>query len=222
MSLSTKCPIECPECHKAGEFERWDSINIDLDLELREKLFSGEIFTYRCPRCGHEMRLPSPILYHNMALKIMIFFEPFVPENGPEDFIEVPEGVENIWEEFTIRKVYGYYEFLEKISILERGLRDFAMERTKYMISHFIVPEWAEQNAHIFFMGVSAETEESPYGEMVIKAYKPDGEPWQSISQKMELYYENENTCKYDPRMQPAEKQVIVDKAWMEQQLTKL
>lgn len=46
--------------------------------------------------------------------------------------------------------------------------------------------------------------------------------PGKASVKKMELYYENENTCKYDPRMQPAEKQVIVDKAWMEQQLTKL
>lgn len=49
MSLSTKCQIECSVCHKGGKFERWDSINVDLNPELREKLFSGEIFTFRCP-----------------------------------------------------------------------------------------------------------------------------------------------------------------------------
>ena len=40
MSKISKRPILCPSCGHTGEFTLWDSVNVDLDPEMREKEFS--------------------------------------------------------------------------------------------------------------------------------------------------------------------------------------
>lgn len=37
MSQVKRETIECPNCHRKGEFELWDSVNVDLDTELDRK-----------------------------------------------------------------------------------------------------------------------------------------------------------------------------------------
>ena len=49
MSKCHKEEFICPKCQGKGEFDLWESMNVDLNPELREKLFSGEILTFRCP-----------------------------------------------------------------------------------------------------------------------------------------------------------------------------
>lgn len=44
MSQLRKENIECPHCHQEGEFDLWTSVNVDLNPELREKVFSDELF----------------------------------------------------------------------------------------------------------------------------------------------------------------------------------
>lgn len=46
MSRSTTENIECPHCHKVGEFELWATVDGVLNPELREKIFTGELFMY--------------------------------------------------------------------------------------------------------------------------------------------------------------------------------
>ena len=67
MSQVRKEIIECPHCHQEGEFDLWTSVNVGLDPELREKIFSDELFMYHCPHCGKVTGIPAGTLYHDMT-----------------------------------------------------------------------------------------------------------------------------------------------------------
>ena len=75
MSQLRKETIECPHCHQEGKFDLWTSVNVDLDPELREKIFSEELFMYHCPHCGKVTGIPAGTLYHDMTHGFMIFFD---------------------------------------------------------------------------------------------------------------------------------------------------
>ena len=49
MSIPKKHTITCPKCGTSGDFTAWDSINVDLMPEMKEKVMSGEIFRWTCP-----------------------------------------------------------------------------------------------------------------------------------------------------------------------------
>ena len=40
MSRYHKEQIECPHCHHKGEFDLWESVNVDLDPEFRRQILS--------------------------------------------------------------------------------------------------------------------------------------------------------------------------------------
>lgn len=43
MSKYHKEQIECPHCHHKGEFDLWESVNVDLDPELRGQILSDRL-----------------------------------------------------------------------------------------------------------------------------------------------------------------------------------
>ena len=51
MSKYHKEQIECPHCHHKGEFDLWESVNVDLDPELRGQILSDRLFIWTCPEC---------------------------------------------------------------------------------------------------------------------------------------------------------------------------
>lgn len=52
MSQLRKENIMCSHYHQEEEFNLYSSVNVTLNPELREKIFSEEKFMYHCPHCG--------------------------------------------------------------------------------------------------------------------------------------------------------------------------
>ena len=44
MSKVREETIICPNCETKGNFDLWESMNVDLNPELREKIFSNKAF----------------------------------------------------------------------------------------------------------------------------------------------------------------------------------
>ena len=98
MSMINKVNIVCDECGKEFEVERYDSINADLDPELREKFIFDELYMFKCPHCGHMHFIPYPVLYHDMKHKFMVqsgrisdvldFINQRMPENDLGDITQ--------------------------------------------------------------------------------------------------------------------------------------
>ena len=75
MSSFRNITITCPDCNTEGEYTVWDSVNVDLDPELKSKVMDGSIFTWVCPNCKKSFNAPYSFLYHDMTHNFMVYFE---------------------------------------------------------------------------------------------------------------------------------------------------
>ena len=216
MSKSHQEKIICPKCQARGEFEMWDSINADLDPELREKLFSEDIFIYECPQCGHKTGIPYDIIYHDMQHKFMIFFSFFEPEDftyEPLDLSDIPY----IMKDYTYRHVNGLWELKEKILILEKGLNDIAIERMKYAIAHYQCPEISEKGIKLFFSDVRYDIPEFPKG-CIIFFFNNEEKGSNKSAYPMNMYYDHCLACELDSRMKVNNCETV-DEGWISMKL---
>lgn len=219
MSKQIVIDLHCPHCKEHGKAEVWDSVNVDVNPELRDKVFSGELFLWECPHCGYKMLLPFDTLYHDMKHKFMLFFS-FDDKDVEDKYapVKMPNAPEVLSDEYTIRWVYGFDNFREKIVLLELGLDDVVIERMKYMQSHIVHPEIAEKGYHLLLGGVNREDEElSEYGSIFF-IFRDDEGKTMHIVLPMDMYYEHRLACEIDPRMKLGDCR-CVDEGWISRQL---
>ncbi|NWF92143.1 MAG: hypothetical protein HXY46_04465 [Syntrophaceae bacterium] len=50
--------LECPKCNTKQNVLLYDSINVSLDPNLKERLFKGEINVSQCEKCDQKIFLP--------------------------------------------------------------------------------------------------------------------------------------------------------------------
>lgn len=76
--------MQCPQCGAKDNFEMWESVNTDLNPDLKTKILSRELFQWICPKCKHNYTVEYPMLYHDMSRKRLIEFRP-TSENEQRD-----------------------------------------------------------------------------------------------------------------------------------------
>lgn len=209
--------ITCPQCYSKGEFTLWESINVDLDPELRDRLFKDEIFIWNCPVCGKQVFVQYDVLYHNMEKRFMLFYSPFEPEEGKYSPLDIPTDLP--FRDYTFRPVYGIRDFKEKIRILESDLNDIAIERMKFMISHILHPEISDKGYYIIFHMRNGKDEKvaQEFGELAFLFKDENGEIKVS-GYPMDYYYDVLEAVRIDTRMH-IQNGICIDQKWIESQL---
>lgn len=210
--------IVCPHCHQKGKFSFWSSVNVDINPELREKIFSEELFMYHCPHCGEVTGIPAGFLYHDMKHQFMLFFDFFKPDDCDYEPMELPENGLGIQGNYTFRSVFGLNRLKEKILILEKGLNDVAIEHQKYMICHIIHPELATKGYELYFDHIGKPNEEFPHGTIFFVYDDKKKKSMMQVCFAMDNYYEHCMACEMDPRMMVKGVQ-CVDEGWISKQL---
>lgn len=219
MSLCRKELVTCKQCKKEGEFEIWDSINVDIDPQMREKVLSGEIFLYHCPHCGAVTIVPYQTLYHDMERKFMVMSSFVPPEEDDDLTTDIPDWLKSGPREgYRMRFTLGPGEFVEKIKIFENGLDDIAVERLKYFSKNFMIEAIKDVPGGLFFEGVTPESKEREYGTMVL-LFMAGGGKEQRFAVDMQLYYEQEMACRFDSRMKAGDGLPRIDGNWMSRKL---
>jgi hypothetical protein len=208
----------CPHCLKEGLFDFWMSINVDSDPELRKKIFSDDMFTYKCPHCGYVTRVPFSFSYHDKKHHFMLFYDLIRSDDYDYEPLGIPEEAFKKNDYRIIREVYGINQLREKILILEKGLNDVAIERQKYMITHFIIPDLAKNGTEFFFHHTEEPTDEFPYGTIFFVYYDEKEEKVVKVHFAMDDYYEHCKSCDMDPRME-VRGVTCVDEGWISKQL---
>ena len=125
MSLEHNRQIKCEECGKVFDVTIYESINVTLNPELKEKVIHGDIYCFECPYCHHQHYIQYPFLYHDMEHKFMInqgsfgllmnYYEEMKGSKINIDFPRFMDGYVNIG-------VTSYRDLCSKIAILEKGL----------------------------------------------------------------------------------------------------
>lgn len=84
MSRANKESLNCPKCGKAQAITVWSSLNVDLDPDLRARLFSGEINQFKCESCQHTAFINTPLMYHDMRRQFAVQYYPVESLEDPE------------------------------------------------------------------------------------------------------------------------------------------
>lgn len=72
MSKVTNRTLRCRKCQKEFDVQIYESVNVSLNPELREKFIFDELYVFKCPHCGEIHHIPYPILYHDMDKGFMV------------------------------------------------------------------------------------------------------------------------------------------------------
>lgn len=75
MSSFRNIKINCPDCNTEGTYTVWDSVNVDLNPDLKSKVMDGSLFTWVCPNCKKSFNAPYSFLYHDMTHNFMVQFD---------------------------------------------------------------------------------------------------------------------------------------------------
>lgn len=148
MSRHSREIINCPNCGHESEFTVWQSINTVLDPDMKAKVRTGEVFKFKCDKCGVESNVNYATLYHQMEDHVMI---QLTFGDDVEKCIEFMKGIFkndkgelvdmdfNFAEEnYKNRVVTDMNSFKEKLMILDAELDDRVIELMKlFMRGHF-------------------------------------------------------------------------------------
>jgi len=134
MSIQQITKLECPVCKTKYDIIYWESLNAKIDPDAKEKLLSGELFVKVCPSCGEANRVSYPLLYHDMAQKVMVnlVFDKDGIEWNPKDILSGLSFLSsNAMPGYRFRVVRDQNALLEKAKIFDSGMDDRIIEIMK-------------------------------------------------------------------------------------------
>ena len=136
MSFRMPEKLTCPYCNKTSTVDVYQTVNVTIDPELREKVFNKELFTFTCPLCGKQAILDMPLLYNDMDKQFLIQMCP--SEEYAKGFCINNHGIDAMpkWAKdgYRFRAVVGLNDLKEKILVFEAGLNDIAVDLFKHLM----------------------------------------------------------------------------------------
>ena len=158
MSSLKEHAITCPNCGAQGKFTAWDSVNVDLMPEMKEKVMSGELFRWVCPECGESFTVPYPMLYHDMTKQVMVYYL-LQRGNASDSRVVNMLGKSGLMANYTLRSAYSLDDFREKIAQLDSGLDDRVIEFLKYYLLHLDESKKVPEGAILRFARAAEDKE---------------------------------------------------------------
>lgn len=143
MSKTRETKLQCPDCGKEINFTIWESVNVDLDPEEKDRIKAGTFNQAVCPKCGFSGGVQYPCLYHDMTLKKQVYVLPDnfdVEREKANETFKVLEGnmadlpVEAFVNGYSFRAVHNFNELREKVCIWDDGLDDKVIEMYKAVL----------------------------------------------------------------------------------------
>jgi hypothetical protein len=142
-------------------------VNVTLDPDLKEKLFSRELFETTCLECGETTSLFYPLLYHDQDAQVMIWLVP--PDEGGDPRLDpvTMNAQAHLFPGYRLRLVASVNELLEKIMLFEQGLDDRVVELTKELLWQDGACDASYPRSLFFFSQVVVDTEGGRHLELV-------------------------------------------------------
>lgn len=83
----TRMQVRCPRCGVGLQADVEQVIDVSQDPAAKARLLSGSLNRIRCPACGYEGQLSTPIVYHDPAKELLLSYFPVelgLPKNEQE------------------------------------------------------------------------------------------------------------------------------------------
>lgn len=145
--------LVCPECNSEQEFTIYDSVNVTLDPNAKEKLINGELNIFSCDTCGYKVEIVYPMLYHDMDGKLMIWLDPEDRLDPDKLGEKQPHFGTFLDESYHYRIVSTRNEMMEKILIFDNELDDLPLELLKYYIRQTHLGKDDDPDETVLFFG---------------------------------------------------------------------
>ncbi|HAV76492.1 MAG TPA: hypothetical protein DCX53_03965 [Anaerolineae bacterium] len=71
-----KTQIACPQCRQMISANIEQLVDVTQDPQAKQRLLGGASNSARCPHCGFQGRLATPIVYHDNAKELLLTFFP--------------------------------------------------------------------------------------------------------------------------------------------------
>ena len=165
-----KTQIACPQCRQMIEANIEQLVDVTQDPKAKQRLLGGQSNAARCPHCGYQGRLATPIVYHDNSKELLLTF--FPPElNVPLNEQEKTLGplIKKVTDSLPPEKRKGYllkpvanlsYESMVKLILEKDGVtsemlkeqqdRVQVIERLLQASSKDVRSEIIKQNEKIF------------------------------------------------------------------------
>jgi hypothetical protein len=127
VSIIGKVRVVCPSCGVEHDTELVQSINTHHDAKFKERLLRGELNVLVCT-CGKRTQLAAKLLYHDPDES---YFCQIAPDGEIEAAIEAFKISGAVG---TQRVVPSQNALVEKVMILEAGMKDWAVELMKVLL----------------------------------------------------------------------------------------
>ena len=147
MSSKKSIKIKCPKCGKETEFEVWQLVNVTKEPNLKEQIFSQDIFHFNCAECKKNIMILYSLIYHDEEKKVFIHFNP-------------DNKFENAFHEdgYIIKQASDYLEFLEIIKIIDDGIDEALIDNAKkVLLAQFVVNENLKNINKLYYAGLDGD-----------------------------------------------------------------
>jgi hypothetical protein len=187
--------LVCSECGLKQLFTVYDSVNVSLNPDYKERLINGELTIFTCDACGYQVKMVYPLLYHDMENKLMVYLDP----DGQLD----PNGLGNkqflfdmLDESYQYRIVPTREEMVEKILIFDDNLDDRPLELLKCYIRETHLSNGDDPYQTVLYFGGRGVIEDEGEVVLINKLSGPDQKSfrvpigkYQEIKEEYTNYY---------------------------------
>lgn len=150
MSLVSNTEVACPACGKKNAVALVRSLNTEKDAVQKAALLRGELNLLVCS-CGKKTPLVADLLFHDPAAS----FYCQVCTGGPEAMTKVKLAFQESGVVGDRRIVPSMNALIEKVKLLDAGLKDWAIEMVKILLLTTL--ENPSLNEVLLFDGVDRE-----------------------------------------------------------------
>ena len=162
--------IACPRCRQMISANIEQLFDVTQDPQSKQRLLGGASNTARCPHCGYQGRLATPIVYHDNDKELLLTYFPpelSVPLNEQEKIIG--PLIKQVMDRLPSEKRKGYllnptpnltYESMVQVILGKDGItpemlkeqqeRVSLIERLMQVTSNDVRSELIKQNSHLF------------------------------------------------------------------------
>lgn len=172
MSKNKITSVQCPNCRRSSKVTIWESINVDLDPEMRVRVLNDSVFTFVCSSCGFRQGMAYPCLYHNQKLKFMVWWMEANDVMRKNDFAQINNSPIKM-PGYRLRVVSTLNRLKEKILIFDHQMDDRAIELLKRYVWSAYLEDKGFSEDRVYFSGANLESE---YPEIELVAIDSSGE----------------------------------------------
>lgn len=126
MTKWTTSRVNCPACCEDGNFEICSQIDITENPELKQKIFSRELFRFTCPECGEKIIVAYDCTLIDSKNKFIISLVTSESDEEAASKLKI-DG-------YQLRITHSVNQFTEKLALFEDNTDDKVIELYKLML----------------------------------------------------------------------------------------